>query len=140
MKSVLSYVFRRSKSENNSESPIDTKSQNDISYNETKSETAEINELDPVTQPILIRRFSEPVPYTREEVTERSENPTEPMPNLYERSVKVSFPKSGLASDHESTLRGVIIDIPDIVNVISAVLYFAHTAYNDVDFVLADWH
>lgn len=61
------------------------------------------------------RRFSEPAEYFDGE--SRKSEISDNMPSLFERSIKVMFPKQGPASDYENALRASLVNLPDIVNV-----------------------
>lgn len=61
------------------------------------------------------RRFSEPAEYFDGE--SRKSEISDNMPSLFERSIKVMFPKQGSASDYENALRASLVNLPDIVNV-----------------------
>jgi hypothetical protein len=73
-----------------------------------------------------LRRFSEPNILGEKEINEprlieasqKSDLSSESLPNLFERSVKVLFPKTGNLSDHEAKLREVLSNLSNIINVI----------------------
>lgn len=75
-------------------------------------ETNKNNNLE--TTSTSVRRFSEPADYDCES---RKSEISDNMPSLFERSIKVMFPKQGSASDYENALRSSLVNLPDIVNV-----------------------